>query len=303
MAFVISSLPQYVDQTSKQLLVDTVFGNQTASILKDAGSVTLGVKGQYALQLLSTDVTLQAAGSCGRNATGNATFSQATLTVHPLKDEQNLCNKPLENSWMVQYLTQGQQYTEALFANQIMQNRSLKIAQENEKLIWQGDTVAQSGNTTLKQFDGFVKQIKAGSYIVLTGGTIASGATVVERLQGAFLTMPSKITTQADAVIWIGSDVFNEYTVALSNKNIYKPTEDKTLFGASIKLVPVDGLNGTRNAIVGRLRSFQMGTDLLGESDKATMQYSIETQNIYMDFHYALGVVPVYISEIGVATV
>ncbi len=303
MSFNISTLPQYIDQTSKQLLVDTVFGNQTATILKDAGSVTLGVKGQYALQLLSTDVTLQAGNVCGRSATGNANFSQAVLTVHPLKDEQNLCNKPLENTWMVQYLTKGQTYTEALFANEIMAARAAKIAQENEKLIWLGDTVNQSGSTTLKQFDGFVKQIKAGAYVPLTGGTIATGATVVERLQGAFLATPSKITEQPDAVIFIGTDVFNEYTVALANKNIYKPIEDKTLFGTTGKLVPVDGLIGTRNAFVGRLRSFQMGTDLLGEEDKATMQYSIETQNIYMDFHFALGVVPVYINEIGVATV
>jgi len=303
MAFNISALPQYVDQTSKQLLVDTVFGNQTATILKDAGSVTLGVKGQYALQLLSTDVSLQANTGCGRNPTGNANFSQAVLTVHPIKDEQNLCNKPLENTWMVQYLTKGQTYTEALFANEIMSARALKIAQESEKVIWQGDVVAQSGSTTLGRFDGFVKQIKAGAYIVLTGGTIATGATVVERLQGAFLGTPSKITEQSDAVIFIGTDVYNEYTVALAQKNLYHPSEDKILFGTSIKLVPVDGLIGTRNAFVGRLRSFQMGTDLLGEEDRATMQYSIETQSIYMDFHFALGVVPVYINEIGVATV
>lgn len=303
MGFNISALPQYVDQTSKTLLVDTVFGNQTATVLKNAGSVTLGVKGQYALQLLSTDVALQNSTGCGRTPSGNANFTQAIITVYPLKDEQNLCPKPLENAWMVQYLTKGQTYTEALFANEIMQARAAKIAQENEKLLWQGDTVAQSGSTTLGKFDGFIKQIGAGAYIPLTGGTIASGATVIEKLQAAFLATPSKITEQADAVIFVGTDVFNEYNVALANKNIYKPTEDHYLFGTSMKLVPVDGLNGTRKIYIGRLRSFQMATDLLGESEKATMEYSIETQNIYMDFHYALGVKPVYVNEIGVATV
>jgi len=300
MAFNISSLPQYIDQTSKQLLVDTVFGNQTATILKDAGSVTLGVKGQFALQLLSTDVTLQSATSCGRSNTGNANFSQVILTVHPLKDEQNLCNKPLENTWMVQYLTKGQDYTEAAFAQDIMSARALKIAQENEKLIWQGDTVVQSGNTTLKQFDGFVKQIAAGSYISLSGAT---GSTTLQKLQNGFLGMPTKITSQSDAVIFVGTDVYNESVLNLANANIYKPTEDKSLYGTTGKLVPVDGLIGTRKVYYGRLRSFQLGTDLIGESDIASMQYSIETQNIYMDFHYALGVVPVYINEVGVATV
>lgn len=299
MAFNISALPNYVDQTSKTLLVDTVFGNQTATILKNAGSVTLGVKGTVALQLLSTDVSIQNATGCGRTPTGDATFTQAYITVVPLKDEQNLCPKPLENKWMVQYLSKGQTYTEALFANEIMSARAAKIAQENEKLIWQGDTVAQSGSTTLGKFDGFVKQFATGS-ISLSGAT---GSTVVEKLQNAYLLTPSKITEQSDAVIFIGTDVFNEYNVALANKNIFKSTEDKTLFGTSIKLVPVDGLNGTRKAYIGRLRSFQLATDLMGEEDKATMSYSIETQNIYMDYHYALGCKAIYVNEVGVATV
>jgi hypothetical protein len=300
MSFNVSSLPQYVDQSSKDLLVDTVFGNQTASILKDAGSVNYGVKGQKAIQLLSTDVTIQSAGSCGRNSTGNANFTQAILTVKPLKDEQDLCNKDLENKWLGQFLSKGQTYTEALFANEIMSARAAKIAQENEKLLWQGDTVVQSGSTTLKQLDGFMKQIAAGAYISLSGAT---GTTIVERLQAAFLAMPSKVTEQSDAVIFLSTALFNEYTIALAQKNIYKPTEDKTLFGASIKLVPVDGLNGFRTIYIGRLRSFQLGTDLLGEEDKASLYYSNEKQLIYMDFHWALGVVPVYINEIGVATV
>ena len=299
MGFNVSSLPAYVSQKSNELIVDTVFGAQTAKILKDAGSVQLGVKGSQAIQLMQADVTLQSGGSCGRNPQGNANFSQAIITVSPLKDEQNYCNKDLENKWMVEYLTKGQTYSEALFAAQIMQARAAKIAQENEKLMWIGDTTI-TGSTNYNKIDGFAKQILAGAYISLSGAT---GSTVVQKLQNAFLLTPVKITEQADAVIFLGTDVYNEYTVVLANLNIYKPTEDKTLFGTTIKLVPVDGLNGTRKIFVGRLRSFVMGCDLLDEADKATMFYSNETQNIYMDFHYALGVKPVYVNEIGYTTV
>ncbi|MES2265591.1 MAG: hypothetical protein V4520_02445 [Bacteroidota bacterium] len=300
MAFNISTLPNYVDQTSKTLLVDTVFGSQTADVLKGAeSSVTLGVKGTVALQLMSTDIALQTNTGCGRNPVGDTTFAQAYISVVPLKDEQNFCPKPLENKWTVQYLTKGQTYTEALFANEIMAARAAKIAEANEQLMWKGDTVAQSGNTALNKFDGFIKQLATGS-ISLSGAT---GATVVEKLQNAFIGMPTKVTAQSDVVMFIGTDVFNEYNVALANKNIFKSTDDKILFGTTIKLVPVDGLNGTRKVYVGRLRSFQMATDLMGEEDKATMNYSIETQNIYMDFHWALGVKAIYVSEVGVATV
>lgn len=300
--FNISKLPDYVDQTSKTLLVQSVFGNQTASVLKDAGSVTIGLKGKAAINLLAQDVNIQTSYGCGRTPMGDTTFSQAYITVTPLKDEENLCPKPLENKWTVQYLSKSQTYTEALFANEIMAARADLIAQANEVLLWQGNTTA-SGSTNLNKLDGFIVQIKASNAVVITGGTVASGATVIEKLQALFIAAPSKITAQSDAVMFLGTDVYNEYKMALAVRNLFKPDSDMNLWGANIKLVPVDGLIGTRMVFAGRLRSFQMGTDILGEEDKATMQYSIETQNIYMDFHWALGVTVVYANEISYATV
>jgi len=304
MAFNVSSLPQYVDQSSNKLIVETLFGSQTAKLLKDAGSIQLGVKGSAAVQLMNVDSTIQSGAACGRSAAGSANFSQAIITVVPLKDEQNFCNKDLENKWMVEFLTKGQTYSEALFANEIMSARASKIAQELEIGYWKGD-VSITGTSNYNKFDGFSKKIKAGAKITL--GAVA-GTTIVEKLQNIFLGMPSKIRTADDFRIFIGADIMGEYTVALANKNIFKPVDDLTLFGTTAKLAVVDGLNSNgvgvnREVFAGRLRSFVLGADLLGEEEKATMYYSPESQNVYMDFHFSAGVVPIYVSEIGYATV
>lgn len=300
MAYNVSQLPNYIDQSSKTFVVDSLFGNQTASVLRDAGSITLGLKGTSAIQLMDQDINIQTNYNCGRNPLGNVNLSQAYITVVPLMDNLNLCPKILEQKFTVQYLSKGQNYTEALFANEIVNQRSAKIAEANEILMWQGDTTI-SGATNLNKFDGFIKQVKASNAlkVALTGAT--SGATVVERLQNMFLAAPSKVTSQSDAVIFVGTDVYNEYTIALTNKNIFKDPADKVMFGGAIKLVPVDGLNGTRLAFLGRLRSFQIGLDLLGEDDKAIVEYSMETRQVYIDYYFALGVTLLFPNEISYA--
>lgn len=303
MALNLTGLPEYVSQKSKEFVTEAVMGAQTIQILKAAGSIQFGVKGKQAVNLLSVEVNLQDGSDCGRNPVGNTTIGQAIIQVVPLKDEQNFCPRAYENKWMAEYLTKGQTYSELLFAQEFMDGRAAKIAETNEKAIWQGDT-SVSGSTNLNKFDGFVKQIKGSP---LSGSTnvssSATGSTVVEKLQGLYLAAPKTTSTSSDARIFIGTDKYQEYVMALANKNIYNPTADKTLFGGTIKLEPVDGLIGTGFALVAKPQHLIFGTDMLGEEEKASMEYSTETKQIYADFHFAMGVLPVRIAEMAFAQI
>ncbi|RKR82657.1 hypothetical protein BDD43_2842 [Mucilaginibacter gracilis] len=297
MSFNISSLPNYVDQNSRKFLVESIYEADTAKLLKDAGTIMVGIKGTTAIQQLHNDIVLQdASASCERNPQGATTFSQSFITVKPLKDETNFCQKPLENKWMSQFLSKGQEYTQLLFANDIMTDRANKIAEANEFLIWQGN-VSITGTTNLNQFNGYLIQMSGST------ATTPTGATLVEKIQNLYLSVPAKVRTQSDFRIVIGADVYAEYIVALSNKNIFRPVDDVSVYGTPAKFAVVNGLVGTRKVVATRLRSLVLGTDLLGEEDKASMNYSIETKNIYVDFYYALGVAAIYQSEITLGTV
>lgn len=300
MALNLSGLPEYVSQKSKELVKDAVLGAQTVDVLKAAGAVQFGIKGKQAVNTLSTDVNLQDGSDCGRNPVGNTTIGQAIIEVKPIKDEQNYCPKAYENKWTGEFLTKGQTYSELLFAQDFMDARASKIAETNEKLIWQGDTTL-TGSTNFKRIDGFVKQIKASAAQNAT--SVSTGSTIVEKLQNFYLAAPKVTSTSTDAVIFIGTDKYQEYLVALANKNIYKPVEDKTLFGTTAKLQPVDGLIGANFATFAKPSNLIFGTDMLGEEEKAEMKHSIETGQIYVDFHYAMGVVPVKTSEMAYTTI
>lgn len=294
MALNLTGLPDYVSQKSKEFVKDAVLGSQTIKLLQSAGSVQFGIKSKAAINTLSVDVNVQSDLDCSRNPVGDTTIGQAIIEVHPLKDEQNYCPKKYENKWTGDYLTKGSTYTELLFAQDFMQARAEKIAEYNENHIWQGNLTSGS---TYNKYDGFIKLIKASAAQSIT----ASGATVDAKLMDAFLKAPIVTTSNPDVRMFVGHDTYNSYLAAVNNKNYFQAADDKTVRGTTIKLEPVAGLNGTGFVLIATPDMLVYGTDMLGEEESATMDYSIETKQIYVDFHWKSGVQVVKTSQMAYA--
>ena len=72
MAFTVSSLTSYVDQSSTELIAAAQFKSETAAL----ANIQTGVKSSAALQLLATDATMLDGSSCGFSGTDGATFTQ-----------------------------------------------------------------------------------------------------------------------------------------------------------------------------------------------------------------------------------
>lgn len=284
----LSGLPDYVRQNSIDFVVKSITKAKTVEFLKQEDCFLVGVKGTEAIPLMDADVVLQENDNCGRTPQGNTSISQAKITVHPLKDEQDFCPKAYEKKYTVEYLTAGQTYSEELFANQFMELRASKIAMANEKLIWQGDTAEV--DTNLNKFDGFIKLLPVAT-------TLPVGSTLLERLQKAYLTVDQSVKNQEDFAIFISENDLDTLNIELANKNIYKETDNQKLFGTSARLVALPGLNGKDFIGMGRSRTLRIATDLMNEAESAEMYYSHEKKLIYQDFHFALGVAVVYADE------
>jgi hypothetical protein len=294
MALNLTGLPDYVSQKSTEFVKDAVLGAQTIKLLQSAGSVQFGIKSKAAINTLSVDVNVQSDLDCSRNPVGDTTIGQSIIEVHPLKDEQNYCPKKYENKWTGEYLTKGSTYSELLFAQDFMSARAEKIAEFNENHIWQGNA---TGATVYNKYDGFIKLIKGSGAQSIT----ASGATVDAKLQDAFLKAPIVTTSNTDVRMFVGHDTYNAYLAAVNNKNYFQSVEDKNLRGTTIKLEPVAGLNGTGFVLIATPDMLVYGTDLIGEEESATMDYSIETKQIYVDFHWKSGVQVVKTSQMAYA--
>lgn len=298
MAFDITALSEYVQNNSKEIATKAVANAQTAKLLIANKAVQAGVKGSAAILKMDADVVLQDGSSCSRTAMGDTKLSDKKITVKPIVDYQNICPKALWNTYFAEMVAKGQTPEESLtpdFAESIMDFRAMKIAGVVEVMLWKGDLSA-TGTTNNKHIDGIIKQVGSGFPIT------ASGADVIAKLQSVYLAMPTEIRQAEDFRIFIGEDTYAEYLVALANKNIFKSTDDTTLFGTTAKLQPVAGLNGVDKAFASRISNFQLGLDGEGDADAAELRYSNETKQWYMDFAFAVGVAVVDAAEVGVAS-
>ena len=303
MALSVSQINQYIPALSKDMATKAVADAVTAKLLASAGQLQVGIKGKAAIVTLSQDVNLQDGSTCGaRNPLGTTGLGNGFITVAPIKDESNICPKTLYNSYNAYAIAKGQDpRNETLLPDFLRNIFELKAAELNlavENLLWNGDTTI-TGTSNLKYIDGILKQVLAGSYIAISD----TGATIVEKLQNVYSSMPVAVRTKSNFRIFIGQDSYDAYTIALANKNLFRLPGDYTLQGTSAILVPVSGLNGSNLAVAARLSNFQLGMDGDSEVDKVIMNFSVETNQWYVDYHFAVGIAVIFPSEVGYGSI
>ena len=303
MAFNVSALADYTEQNEALLVTSSVLGAKTASLIKSAGNVMVGVKSSETINIMDTDAVFQAGGSCGFNASGSTSFTQRTVTVGKIKVNEALCPKDLEAKYLQKALPTGSMYDAIPFEQEFTDKKAKRIASQLEIALWQGDTT--SVNVNLNKFDGLVKLVGAASGVVdantstyISGAPLSSisAANVVSIFDGIYKAIPAQIVSEDDVHIFCGMDVFRTYTIALKNANMFHYTVDVKadnefiLPGTTIKVVAVQGLNGTNKIYAMRLSNLFLGTDLLNEEEKFEIFYAKEADQVRFVSEFKMGV-------------
>ena len=287
MAFNVTGLTNYVNEQNTDILVKSLFGSKTASVLQAAGQVQVGVKSAEALNILSSDVYFQADG-CGYTSSGNTTFSQRTITVGKIKVEETLCPKTLEAKWMQTQIAAGSP-TAVPFEQAITESKASVIAKQLEIAMWQGDTATSNTNPNTNKFDGFNKIIDAVSASTVAGNTSSATAITTTNIEALvddiYNVIPADIATADDLVLWVGIDTFKKYTTALRNSNLFHYAVEAEglemmIPGTNLKMIGVGGLNGTNKMYAGRLSNFFVGTDLANEEEELKYWYSQDNDEV-----------------------
>jgi len=304
MSFVVSSLANYTNEQSTDLLVKALFGSKTASTLQTAGQVQVGVKSASALNLLNSTVYFQADG-CGYTPSGATTFTQRVITVGAVKVAETLCPKTLEAKWMQTQIMAGSP-TMLPFEEQIGAEKSAVIAENIEIAMWQGDTA--SGNPNINRFDGFSKIIAAASPTLgnanpttFTTVTNANVDDIIDQMYGA---LPSRVASMTDLVCFLGIDAFKLMLVNLKNANLFHyvadapQTMELVYPGTNVKLIAVGGLNGTNKLFMGSLSNFFVGTDLANEEESYKLWYSEDNDEVRFMTTFKYGVQVAYPAEV-----
>ena len=289
MAFSLTGLPAYVDQSKDELLSKALFGSESK-----AKAVThTGIKGTQDVHLLTETAVYQADG-CDLSPSGDTTIGRLPITVGNIAIMKKYCTKDLLPKFTQRWLragATGELDEIAQFAAFAAETAAM-VARQEEINIWQGDTALSSPDSR-RFYDGWMKLIDAGSPINgnPTGITVATGITasdIIGILQKMYELMSPDELALTDNAIRLGMDTFRLFQTALVNANLFhysgEATNEIMLPGTNIPVQGLNGLNGTNRIFAGSWSNFHVGTDLQSDEE----EFSFEPGNTPGDKNHYL---------------
>ena len=280
MGFVVSSLPDYVNQNNKELISKTVFGAPSVCHL----NLMTGVKFKEAINILNTEAGLQAR-TCGWDADGDVTFSQAIMEVGAYKVNMSLCEEDLRKKWMNSEVMTAAGAEVLPFEERITSEIVASVVNQVEKLIWQAD---KSSNDL---FDGLLTQILASSAAIDAN---SSATTAYGRIKDVYNKIPVSILDKA--AIFVGMDTFRTYCQDLVTQNLYHYSADLDpanmeviLPGTNTRVIAVAGLNGTDAIVASDPRNFYYGVDMIDDLEQFKIWYSDDNQEFRVAIKFNAG--------------
>lgn len=311
MSFSVGTLANYTKENEKLLVVSSVLGSKTATLIKEAGTVLVGIKSSETINIMETDAIFQDGSSCGFNASGLTSFTQRAVTVGKIKVNEALCLKDLESKYLQKALPAGSKYDSMVFAEEYTNRKAEKIASQLEKSLWQGDT--SSVDVNLNKFDGLLKLITAAGGTVVNANSVPfhgsvetsiTDANVISIFDSVYKAIPAEVVDKDDIAIFCGMDTFRTYTVKLKTSNLFHYKYDEAangqffLPGTNVRVIAVQGLNATNDIVAARISNFYIGTDLLDEQEKFELFYAAEAMQMRFVAEFKMGIQLAFPTEV-----
>jgi hypothetical protein len=303
MSFSVGTLANYTKENEALLVASSVLGSKTASLIKDQGNVMVGVKSAETINIMDTDAIFQDGSSCGFNASGLTSFTQRTVTVGKIKVNEALCLKDLEAKYLQKALPAGSMYDSMIYAEEYSKRKTEKISSQLEKALWQGNT--GSVDVNLNKFTGLISLITSAGASVVNANSVAfhgvvetaiTDANVVSIFDDIYKAIPAQVVDKDDMVIFCGMDTFRTYTVKLKSSNLFHYKYDEAangqffLPGTNVRVIAVQGLNGTNDIVACRISNLYIGTDLLNEEERFEIFYAKEADQVRFVSEFKMGI-------------
>jgi len=275
MAFDVGGLGGYTIENPQQLIYEKVYSQ--GDTLKYMQLQT-GIKSSEKINILSTEGVWQTQG-CSRTASGDATFTQATLTIGKVAIDMDFCDRHLEPKYTQLRLKAGGMYETEAFYNEIVEQVLAKANKRLEIAIWRGDTT--SGSAYLNKFDGLVKQIGAASGVTTISGTAWSSAnsrTVIQALNASIVANSDVYAGGTTIKYFMSPAMAYDYRQKLITDNLFQINANAgqplVAEGTGIEIVEVAGLAGLNYIYAIEPENMYFGTDMENEVDKVKAWFS-----------------------------
>ena len=300
----VSGLQPYVDEQREDLIHRSVTEAQTLQYI----AIQQGIKGSEELKLLNDSIVYQT-GDCSMSPSGDTVFTDRAIAVETIGYLKRFCQKDLAGFWTQLALRPGAMAEDkTLPFEQILINYLLELhAFELEKLIWQGNKVTGSGNLAfMNGFNQFLTVANGCVDLNTSGATSIDATNAFDIFYEAFTNTPSNIAEGQDFICFTGRENFNFLLKNLVDLNLYNynPAQIATLSelllpGTNMRVVKVNGLNGTTKIYTGRASHFFFGTDLSSDFESYDLWYSFDDDVIYLRSKFRAGVQVPFLNQVG----
>ncbi len=299
MAFNVSSINAYTNETAQQLVKKAVLAGKTISMV----TVVPGIKYKETLNILDNTVSVQNA-TCGFTSNGSVAFKQREVTVTALEVKESLCEKTLEQYFMGQWMKPGSPKDEEL-GDILADSYVEKIKEYNELNIWKGGI----GSPGYGKIDGLISilsdedtrvTVELGSPDIMAGPFTSSN--IVSAVDAMVAAIPEAILNKSDLTLFMSYANYNLYTAALRTANLYHYSGEAGadfecyIPGTSVKAVATHGLISTDYMVLTYAPNIVVGTDLLDEEEKFDIWYSRDNDEVRVNIQWKIGV-EVYFPE------
>ena len=292
MAINVTALNNYVEEKRLPLIAKSFLRGKTVDLIQ----LETGVLQDTALNLVSASVEFGDGASCGFNPTDGVALSQRILKPTFLKVNQVFCDKDLLKKWASYEVKLAAGREQLPFEEKFMEEISNAISESIEKLVWQGD----SSHTN--EPDGFLKILETGGSGVVSA-TWSAGTTAYNKIKTVYNAIPANIIDKDDTVIFVGEETYREFIQDLVAANLYHFSPDYKageymVPGTSIRVIAVNGLNGTGKIVAGRLSNFFYGVGAEDDKDTFDFWYSQDNREFRLAVYFAIAVQIAYPNEI-----
>lgn len=292
MAINVSALKDYVEEKRLPLIAKSFLRGKTIDLIQ----IETGVLQDTALNLVSASVKFGDGASCGWTPTDGVALSQRILKPTFLKVNQAFCDKDLLKKWASYEVKLAAGREQLPFEESFMEEIANAINESIEKLVWQGES------TNDNEPDGFLKILETGGSGVVSV-TWTAGTSAYNKIKAVYNKIPANIIDKEDTVIFVGEETYREFIQDLVAANLYHFSPDYKageymVPGTSIRVIAVNGLNGTGKIVAGRLSNFFYGVGAEDDKDTFDFWYSKDNREFRLAAYFAIAVQVAYPNEI-----
>lgn len=289
MAVNLTGLTTYVEQNANGLIAKASLGAPSLKYF----TLQTGVKGQTAINVLDTTITLGNGKACGWNEAGESRLSQRIIKPWTAKVNRSFCDKAMADYFMNAEVNIAAGRQALPFEEKFIADVVKGVNEEVEKAVWQGVTIAGT------KYDGLLD--------ILAGATkVEKADKVFDTVKAVYKAIPAASLT--DTAIFMGVDMYRDLVMELVEKNLYHyPANDNAdvfemvLPGTATKIVGVPGLNGKENVVALPLTETVYGVDMQNDQEEFRFWYSDDNQEYRLAINFNGGVQVAFLDNCVIA--